>query len=921
LAVLLLGWGRPVSVEDIAGAVWEEAVPPTARSTIRTYVHRLRRVVGGSVIVSRGGGYAVAVEGVLLDVVGFRRLLSDAVAARGRGELAVAVRCLREALEVGRGEALAGLSGRFVEGQRLRLRQEWVGVLEGLAGLEFELGDGGELVGELEGVVAEEPLRERLRELLMLGLYRSGRQAEALAVFERVRVLLRDELGVDPGPGLRELHQRILIADPGLLAPTHLIDHTPADEPVAGDGVGETATQAAVSEPSATPVGVGVTRAPAQLPIDLPVFVGRQEEFTSLRGSLVGGEGGASAGVVGVICGMGGMGKTTLAVHWAHRVADRFPDGQVFVNLRGFDVNGAAMDPMDAIREILDAFGVAPQDSSMNVASLSALYRTVLAERKLLIVLDNARDSEQVVPLLPGGPNSLVLVTSRSRLSGLVAATGARTVVLDALSIVEAQEFLRCRLGAERIAAEPEAVRDIVTLSGGLPLALAVVAAHAAGRPGFMLSTVGDELSASRDSLDAFADVDGLTDLRAVFSWSYRALSAPAARLFRLLALCPGTSTTVLAAASLIGLPLRVTKVLLRELDSASLWVESAPSRYSCHDLLRLYGAELVQDEDDESEQRAALHRLLDHYLHTAYRATKKLSGTRNMFTLPDFVDGALPYEPVSIETAMAWLTLEYPALLMLINWADASGFTRHVWQIAWSIRLFQTHAFHMRDLGVVQQLALDAARRSDDQIGMAYAHSGMGVAKSKAEPKVAMEHIRESIALYGNGGDDVGMAFAYCQLSGELYGRGDYVDSITECERGLALFRSAGEPVGEALALNQIGEAKIKLGQYEEPLAYFRQCLAIPETAEAPYLTASTWEAVGYANEQRGHYSESADGYEHAVAIYRKTGGRSLPLALDDLGRVYAAMGRNEEADAAIDESNAIKTKSGWTDLPPHRA
>ncbi|HEX3784449.1 MAG TPA: NB-ARC domain-containing protein, partial [Pseudonocardiaceae bacterium] len=743
--------------------------------------------------------------------------------------------------------------------------------------------------------------------------------------FERVRVLLRDELGVDPGPGLRELHQRILIADPGLLAPTHLIDHTPthhvpADEPDSADD-GSTGAAADEVAGESSSAGVSVTRAPAQLPIDLPVFVGRQEEFKSLLGSLVGGEGGASAGVVGVICGMGGMGKTTLAVHWAHRVADRFPDGQIFLNLRGFDVNGATMDPMDAIREILDAFGVAPQDSSMNVASLSALYRTVLAERKLLIVLDNARDSEQVIPLLPGGPNSLVLVTSRSRLSGLVAATGAHTVVLDALSIVEAQEFLQCRLGPERIAAEPEAVRDIVTLSGGLPLALAVVAAHAAGRPGFMLSTVADELSASRDSLDAFADVDGLTDLRAVFSWSYRALSAPAARLFRLLALCPGTSTTVLAAASLMGLPLRVTRALLRELDSASLWVESAPSRYACHDLLRLYGAELVQEQEDEAEQRAALHRLLDHYLHTAYRATQCLSGSRDMFALPELVDGALPYEPVSFDTAMAWLTLEYPALLMVINWADAGGFSRHVWQIAWTVRLFQSHQMHTRDLGIVQQLALDAARRSDDQIGMAYAHSGMAVAKAKTEPNAAMEHVRKAIALFGNAGDDLAMAFACCQLAGELARREDHVGSVTESERALALFRSAGEPRGEALALTGIGEAKIQLEQYEDALSYFRQCLAIAQPTETPYLCAGTWEDVGYANERLERYRESVDGYERAVAIYRKTGGHMLPLTLDSLARAYAAIGRSNDAQAAIDEANSIKTKFGWTDLPSLRS
>jgi DNA-binding SARP family transcriptional activator len=553
LALLLLNDGKPLMTDEIADAVWGEAIPAQANATIRTYVHRLRRVLRGpeqdDVIAFRNGGYRLRADPLALDVGRFSHNVALADTALGEGRRDVAVGHLRTALSLHRGTPLAGISGAFVESERARLMRHRLAALETTFRIELDRGAHAEIVEQLQVVVGAEPLREPLRELLILALYRAGRQAEALLAYEDARQLLRAELGTAPGPALRLLHGRMLRSDPGLLSGAR--------------------TSAPVVHP-------------AQLPADLPVFVGREDALAEARAGLPT-DGEPDRTTVTVVRGQAGVGKTAFALHWAHEIADRFPDGQLYVDL------GVPADPQDTIRGFLRALGTPVHRLPSEPEEQTALYRSLLADRRCLIVLDGARESAQVLPLLPGRSRSLVVVTSRAPLDGLVAATGARTITLALLGEHAARDLLARRLGAERIDAEPETVHTLVERCAGLPLALSIVCARISAQPlAFPLVDVVAELFDTDHVLDAFTGADSTVDLRAVLASSYAALSPEAARLFRLLAPHPGAEIT----ASVLGMPVRRTRALLREIADAQLLSEVAPGRFAWHDLLRAYAGE-----------------------------------------------------------------------------------------------------------------------------------------------------------------------------------------------------------------------------------------------------------------------------------------------------------------------------------------
>lgn len=618
LALLLLSPNRTVGRDRLIDELWEGRPPRAAKSTLQAYVYRLRKLLARTgataVLHGRPGGYLLEVPASALDADRFEQSVAEGRRAWDDGRLADAAAAFRAGLGLWRGAAFADIDLLAVRDRARALEDQRLEATEQCLTAELSVGRHAVAVVELEALVEAHPLRERFWELLILALYRCGRQAEALEAYQRLHRLLDEELGLRPGQSAQDLQQQILAGDPALTAPP-VTDGRPAE-----------------------------ARVPRQLPAALSGFTGRSGHLAELD-KLVhdSGETGLDrpgAVVIIAITGTAGIGKTTLAVHWAHQIAERYTDGQLYVNLRGFDPGSRPMEPGEAVRGFLDALNVTPERTPSGLEAQTGLYRTLLADKRVLVVLDNARDAEQVRPLLPGGRDCLVVVTSRNRMSGLIALDGAHPVNLDLLTVDEARQFLEHRLGPDRVAAEPEAAAAIIASCARLPLALAVVAARAATHPHFPLRALADELRESNGDLDAFDDLEQHMDVRAAYSWSYTRLDPEAARLFRLLGLHPGPDISAAAAASLAGVSLERAQMLLSELTSAHLLAERRPGRYRQHDLLRAYAADLARRIDADADRRAAAHRVSDHYLRTA---TRLLPPRRPSTTLTSVLAGVCP--------------------------------------------------------------------------------------------------------------------------------------------------------------------------------------------------------------------------------------------------------------------------------------
>ena len=601
------------------------------------------------------------------------------------------------------------------------------------------------------------------------------------------------------------------------------------------------------------------------------------------------------------------MGKTTLAVYFAHQVADQFPDGQLYVNLRGFDPTGSPVTSAAAIRGFLEAFGVPGERIPVSPAARAALYRSLLAGRRVLVVLDNARDADQVRPLLPGSPGCMVVVTSRNQLTSLIAAEGACPVTLDLLTVAEARQLLACRLGAGRITAEAPAVEQIITSCARLPLALAIVAARAATHPQFPLASLAGELRDARGSLNAFGGGDPAADPQAVFSWSYQQLTPQAARLFRLLGLHPGPDTTACAAASLAALPTKLARGSLAELARAHLVTERRPGRFAFHDLLRAYAIEQARAHDTDEEQKAAISQVLDHYRYTAHAASLRLHPRARPLTLPP--PGVLPEEPPDFAAAWAWFDAEHPVLLAAIEHAAATGQDSHAWQLAWTLMDFLDRQGRWDDWAATQHTALNAARRHDDRSGLAHAHIGIGFAcRWLGRCEEAYTHLGQALDLFAELGDAVGQAEAHNMLGGVLEYQHRLAEALLHNQQALALFRAAGDRRGQAWALNHAGWHHALLGDHHEALAYCEQALALSREVGDHRSEASTLDSLGYAHHHLGNYQQSADYYQQSIARHREVRSRyRLATVLGHLGDTLDAAGDQPAARAAWQQALAI--------------
>jgi len=658
LALLLVRAGQPVALSEIIDVLWGHRPPDSAINVVRRHVGTLRRLLepglaaraAGRWLVRSSGGYRLVVDEDSLDLLRFRVVRDQARRVAASGDSAArAVGLFSEALALWRGPAGSGIpDGVRAHAMFRSLDQERLATVKDAADAALRAGVPEAVLTELQEAAVGHPLDEPLLARLVLTLSAAGRRPEALGTYRAAVSRLADELGIDPGPELRDAHRAV------------------RDEP-------PSPTPGASGAPDRAGPGPSVP-APAQLPHDLPTFTGRRSELDQVLRLSESGTGPVGPVVISAIGGMAGIGKTTLAVHWAHRIADRFPDGQLYVDLRGFDPSGAVMSPGEAVRGFLDTLGVPPEQVPYGLDAQAALYRSLLAGRRFLVLLDNARDTDHVRPLLPGTPDCLTIVTSRNQLSGLVAAHGAHALTLRPLDPGQARELLARRLGAERVAAEPRAVAEITALCSGLPLALACVAARAAAHPHFPLSAIAAELLEDHGSLDSFTRADVSADVSAVFSWSSRAVSPGAARLFRLLSLHPGPDFSAPAAGALAGLPVREARLLLTELSGVHLLNEHVPGRYAFHDLLRAHAADLVRAEHPEAERQEAVRRLFEHYLHTAHAAGLLIAPHADPLPLAPPAPGTAPEPLPDDRRALSWLTAEYPVLLTVIEAAANSG-------------------------------------------------------------------------------------------------------------------------------------------------------------------------------------------------------------------------------------------------------
>ncbi len=865
VAVLALEAGQAVAADRVIERVWGADVTPRTRTTLHAYISRLRAALagaGGVSIVRRSGGYALVLDPSLstVDLDRFRELRATA-----RDDERKALSSLTEALELWHGEALTGPAGDWADTERERLEQERLATWHELVDTKLRLELGEDVVVELAAHARAHPLDERTAGQYLLALHQAGRTAEALEHYRQVRVCLAEELGTDPGARLQELHRRILSAHPASAA----------------------------------------TRVPRELRAPPTSFVGRRDEVRRLDATLDAARASGTM-MLSVVTGAGGLGKTWLALQWAHRRRDRFPDGQLFVDLRGFSPDDAPMTPATALGGFLTALGLEAGAIPPDTHARSALFRSLTAGKRVLVVLDNAAGTDQVVPLLPGGGSCAVVVTSRNQLAGLATAHDARRVPLRVFSDDEARGLLTARLGATRVAAERAAADELIGLCGGLPLALSVLA----GRAGAPLSAAVAEL---RDSmLDGLADDDPAASLPTVLSWSYRALPEAQATAFGLLALAPGPDTGLPAAANLTGLPPARTQAVLRGLQQASLLERDTRGRYRMHDLIRAYAAETARQLPGDVRD-AALRRVLGFYTHTAHHAGLLLDAHRGPAGLAPPAPGthvhALPGPPA----AMAWLAAERTTLLAAQHLAALRHRNDDVWWLALSLDTFLHRQGHRRDRLALWRAAVDAAAHLTDPAPLVIAHRHLGRACAMVgRHEEALDHLRRAIDLAESHENTYELAHAH-QLLARVSGRSDDRRALDHATRALRLFRGLGLPLCIAHGHNTVGWYTVRLGDHETARHHLQAALALHREQHNPAGEANSLDSLGYVEHDLGHQDAAVGHYRQALALRRGLGNAyDSASTLDHLGLPLAALGRADEARAVWQEAHQLYRRQG---------
>ncbi len=845
LAALLLDVGRAVPIDRLIDRVWGERPPRQPKTSLYAYVSRLRALLSGldGVTIERErDGYLLVADPLVVDVHRFESLLRR---ARATADDHAALALYDEALALWRGTPLSDLDSPWVDGVRSELERKRETAVLDRDDLRLRTGAHAAVLAQPVGADAG---GERAAAQRIEALFLDGRPADALREYERVRARLADELGADPGPRLRGLHERIL-------------------------------------------TGGGTGPEPRQLPAAAPSFSGRTAELAALDRMLT------RDGAVAVISGAGGLGKTWLAVRWATDHASRFPDGQLYVDLRGFDPAHEPVPAERAVRGFLGTLGVAPASIPPEPDGQAALYRSLTARRRLLVVLDNARDTRHVTPLLPGGPSCSVLVTSRHELGGLLTTHGASALPLRTLDEDQARELLAHRLGAARLAGEPEAAQEILDQCGGLALALAIVAARVAAQPRRRLAELAAELRESR--LDALDTGELAASLRAVFDASYRSLSPAAASAFRLLGLVPTEDIGRAAATALLG-DARAVRVLC----AAHLLEEHQPGRFRMHDLVKLYAAELVATTDDAATRLAASTRLFDHYLSSASAAMDLFSPHEPYLRPP--VAGPRP-SFASAAAARAWLDAERATMLALATSAP-EALAGHVIRLSATLWRYLYIGAHHYEALTLHTTALALTRPGTRERGFADQAVGMTLI-FLGRFDTAAEHLEQALSLALRQQDDLLESMTRNGIATIEDIRGHRPAAREQLDLALAAAQRTGHALLAGIALCNIGEHHRWCGNHAKAVEYLRQSGRIAEDLGSAGLGGPVLAALGSAYAGLGRPAEADDHFRRALDFAREGGNTNLEVtALNDL----AATKSGAEAISLYEKALALARRSG---------
>ncbi|MBZ4018176.1 AfsR/SARP family transcriptional regulator [Streptomyces purpurogeneiscleroticus] len=842
LAALLLRGGRTATAAELVDAIWGDEPPHAALAALRTYASRLRKALGddADALVSESGGYALRSgrpDALDLDLDRAEALAAEAEKARASGDRCRARDLLDAALVLWNGEPLANVPGPYAENQRTRLEEWRLSLTETRLDLDLDLGNHAEAVSELTALTAAHPLRERLRELLMLALYRSGRQAEALAVYADTRRLLDAELGVDPCASLAELHQRILRADAGLEAPS-----PPPEEERAG------------ADPA-------VLR-PQQLPATVADFTGRAAFVAELGQQLATAEGSVMA--VSALTGIGGVGKTTLAVHVAHAAREHFPDGQLYVDLQGAGHTPA--EPEAVLGAFLRALGTPDSSIPDGAEERAALYRSTLAGRRVLALLDNARDAAQVRPLLPGTEGCAALITSRARMIDLA---GAHLIDLDVMSPEEALTLFTRIVGEERVGAERKAAMDVVGACGFLPLAIRIAASRLASRRTWTVSVLARKLADERRRLDELRAGD--LAVKATFELGYGQLEPAQARAFRLLGLADGPDISLCAAAALLDMDVDAAEELIESLVDASLLESAAPGRYRFHDLVRLYARACAErDEHPPSERAAALSRLLDFYLASAARMyALERPGDRLVDHMEHTSYPGLAFEDRAV--ALEWLFSEAGCLLACAQQSTGADTVRRAADLLLLTKDLAESGADARQHDQANTTLLAAARALGDQHAQARIHTSLAYIRTLAgRLDDADEHAKSAMLLGLATNDPISSSYAPNDRGIIAGAQGRHADAEAYLSQALIAFRDDRNQQSEASALCNLSRVHLDTGRVDSAIGLAEEGVAIYRRIGATRRLANGMYALALAFTAAGRLEDAAQQLNAALTIFQ---------------------------------------------------